>query len=86
MASRLLAWKFVLTALILKAEGGYTGQEHNVVMCACSPREIELVESAVKEADPAAFTVILESSEILGYGFPNLKVAEHETAAKAVKP
>lgn len=64
---------------IIKSEGGYTGDEHNVLMCACSQRDIVLVESAVKKADPKAFTIILESSEVLGEGFSNVKVAEKDS-------
>ena len=36
------------------------------------------VESAVKDIDANAFSVILESSEVLGNGFRMLRVAEPE--------
>lgn len=68
---------------ILKSYGGYTHDEHNVLMCACSQRDIALVENAVKKADAKAFTIILESSEVLGEGFSNVKVAEAEKRENA---
>lgn len=63
---------------IIKSEGGYTGDDHSVLMCACSQRDIVLVESAIKKSDPKAFTIILESSEVLGEGFKSVKVAEKD--------
>ena len=61
---------------IIHAEGGYRGDPRDVVICACSTKDMILVEKAVKAADEAAFTVVLESSEVLGYGFRSVRVAE----------
>ena len=63
---------------ILPAAGGYTDIRRDVVLCACSNREMVNVERAVKQADPQAFTIILDSSEVLGNGFRTVKVAEPE--------
>ena len=63
---------------IIDARGGYRKDHRDVVMCACSNKEMILVERAVKKADPAAFTVILESHEVLGQGFRSVRVAERE--------
>ena len=61
---------------IIDARGGYRGDHRDVVMCACSTKEMLTVERAVKEVDPMAFTVILESNEVLGEGFKSFRVAE----------
>ena len=54
---------------IIEARGGYRGDHRDVVMCACSTKEMLTVERAVRIIDPNAFTVILESNEVLGEGF-----------------
>ena len=61
---------------ILRAQGGYRGDPRDVVMCACSNKDMIRVERAVKTVDPRAFTVILESNEVLGEGFRTVRVAE----------
>ena len=61
---------------ILHAQGGYRGDPRDVVMCACSNKDMIRVERAVKAVDPRAFTVILESNEVLGEGFRTIRVAE----------
>ena len=63
-------------ATIIEAKGAYRGDHRDVVMCACSTKEMLTVERAVKEVDPMAFTVILESNEVLGEGFKSFRVAE----------
>ena len=66
---------------LFKAKGGYTGEERDVLMCACSGKDMLGVEKAVKEADPMAFTVILESNEVMGEGFRRITVAEKQEKA-----
>ena len=61
---------------IIEARGGYRLDHRDVVMCACSTKEMLTVERAVKDVDADAFTVILESNEVLGEGFKNFRVAE----------
>ncbi len=61
---------------ILQAQGGYKGERRDVVLCACSNKDMIHVEQAVKAVDPRAFTVILESNEVLGEGFRRIRVAE----------
>lgn len=63
---------------ILKAQGGYQGEEKELVMVACRTRDMFLVERAVKEAAEDAFLVILDSGETHGNGFSVTKVAEQE--------
>ena len=61
---------------IIQAQGGYRGDQRQVVLCACSNREMYDVQHAVKEADPDSFLIILESNEVHGEGFQMLKVGE----------
>ena len=63
-------------ATIIEAKGAYCGDHRDVVMCACSTKEMLTVERAVKLVDPNAFTVILESNEVLGEGFKSFCVAQ----------
>ena len=55
----------------LKAKGGFTEEDKSVVMCACDNKQMYPIQNAVKEADPKAFIIILESNEVLGEGFKN---------------
>ena len=47
-----------------------------VVICACNNKEMFFVQQVVKEVDPAAFTVILESNEVHGEGFKMFQIGE----------
>lgn len=53
----------------LEARGGYTDGEMDVVMCACNNKQMFPIRHAVKAEDPDAFTIILESNEVVGAGF-----------------
>lgn len=53
----------------LQAIGSYSKDNKNVVMCACDPKQIHLIQNAVKEIDENAFMVIMDSSEVRGEGF-----------------
>lgn len=61
---------------ILKGMGGYKMDKKEVVVCACNNKEMYFVQQVVKEVDPAAFTVVLESNEVHGEGFKMLKIGE----------
>ena len=61
---------------LLDARGGYKQERRDVVMCACSTKQMYLVEKAVKKIDPDAFIIIMESNEVLGEGFDNTRVAQ----------
>lgn len=56
-------------ATFLKAEGSYSGEKKDVVMCACNNKQMYSIRNAVKEIDPNAFIIIMESNEVLGEGF-----------------
>lgn len=61
---------------ILSAYGGYCGEKKQVVMCACSNKEMFQVQQAVKAADPQSFLIILESNEVHGEGFHMVQIGE----------
>lgn len=54
---------------IIKATGGYQGDQKQVVMCACNNKQMYFVQKAVKNIDPDSFLIVLESNEVLGEGF-----------------
>ena len=58
---------------ILHGQGGYTGKERKVLMCAFKQREIAAIRSAVKEIDPTAFLIVCNAHEVLGEGFRDYK-------------
>lgn len=53
----------------LKAQGSYSGEDKDVVMCTCNNKQMYGIRSVVKEIDPNAFIIIMESNEVLGEGF-----------------
>lgn len=56
-------------ATLLRGVGSYSKEEKQVVMCACSNKQMHVIQKAVKEIDDEAFLVIMESSEVRGKGF-----------------
>ncbi|MDD6188259.1 MAG: YitT family protein [Clostridiales bacterium] len=64
---------------VISAQGGYSGKEKQIVMCACSSREMYRVQTEVKAADPASFVVIMESNEVLGEGFKMVRIGGDTT-------
>ena len=62
-------------ATFLKAEGSYSGEEKDVVMCACNNKQMFTIRSAVKAIDAKAFIIIMESNEVLGEGFKKVPIS-----------
>ena len=56
-------------ATFLKGKGSFDGEEKDVVMCACSNKQMFSIRKAAMEVDPDAFLIILESNEVVGEGF-----------------
>lgn len=54
---------------ILPVEGGYTGEQKNMLICVLKSSEVSRVRKIIKEADPNTFMVITEAREIFGEGF-----------------
>ncbi len=56
-------------ATILRARGGYSGADRQVVLCASSDKEMYAIRRRAHELDPAAFVIIVDSNEVIGEGF-----------------
>ena len=54
---------------ILKGMGSYSKVNKDVVMCACNNKQMYSIKKLVHELDPKAFTIIMESNEVVGEGF-----------------
>lgn len=54
---------------ILHGQGGYSGAEKQVLMCAIKQQQIVSLKRLVKETDPAAFLIVCDAHEVLGDGF-----------------
>lgn len=57
----------------LKGEGLYTGQDKNVIFVVVSRRELTILKNWISEIDPNAFVTVIDTREILGDGFGQLK-------------
>lgn len=64
---------------LIDVKGSFQYDEKQLVMCACSNKQMYEVERAVKEAAPESFIIILESNEVHGEGFSITRVAEAPT-------
>ena len=58
---------------IFTAKGGYKGDERQVLMCACSDKQMYQVNRVAKRIDVDAFIVIMESKAVYGEGFKRFK-------------
>lgn len=54
---------------ILKGIGSYSKKNKDVVMCACNNKQMYTIKKMVHTIDPKAFTIIVESNEVVGEGF-----------------
>lgn len=54
---------------ILRGIGSYSKKEKAVVMCACNNKQMYTIKKIAHRVDPKAFTIIVESNEVLGEGF-----------------
>lgn len=63
---------------VLGAQGGYQGAEKQVVICACSSKEMYRIQRIVKEVDPQSFLIVLESHEVYGEGFHMIQIGEEK--------
>ena len=54
---------------ILKGMGSYSKREKDVIMCACNNKQMYMIKKMVHKLDPQAFTIIMESNEVVGEGF-----------------
>lgn len=56
-------------ATLLKGVGSYSKTDKQVVLCACSHKQMHMVQKAVKEVDSSAFLVMMEANQVRGKGF-----------------
>ena len=54
---------------ILKGMGSYSKRQKDVIMCACNNKQMYMIKKMVHKLDPQAFTIIMESNEVVGEGF-----------------
>ncbi len=54
---------------ILQGMGSYSKEHKDVVMCACNNKQMYTIKKMVRQIDPKAFTIIMESNEVVGEGF-----------------
>jgi len=57
----------------LPGTGMYTGQPHNVLMCALTVTEVPQLKAVVSAQDPNAFVIVSPVQEVLGKGFAPLR-------------
>lgn len=57
---------------VLKAQGGYSGKEKNVLLCACFDNQTQKFIKRIKSADENAFFIVTQSKQIVGNGFMRL--------------
>ena len=56
---------------ILKAQGGYSKQDKDVLLCACFDNQTHKLIKKIKSVDENAFFIVTQSKQILGNGFIN---------------
>ena len=54
---------------IIKGIGSYSKEEKDVIMCACNNKQMYTIKKLALKIDPKAFTIIMESNEVIGEGF-----------------
>ena len=54
---------------VLHGQGGWSGEERQVLMCAFKQKQIVAMKQYVKELDPDAFLIVCDAHEVLGQGF-----------------
>lgn len=53
----------------LQGQGGWSGAEKKVILCAFKQRQIVAMKETVRKADPDAFMIVTAAHEVLGEGF-----------------
>ena len=56
-------------ATIVRATGGYQGDQKALVLCAVNRLELPLLKRAVREVDERAFAMIVPTKQVVGEGF-----------------
>lgn len=66
---------------ILQGRGGYGGHPKDVVLCACSNKQLYEIGRAVRALDPGSFLIMLQSNEVHGEGFRRLELGNSDDEA-----
>ena len=64
--SKEVTHRFVRGVTVLQAKGAYTGEEKQMLYCACSSFEVVDITNLVKEIDEHAFVTVLEANKVHG--------------------
>lgn len=56
-------------ATLMRAKGGYTGREREVLYVVVSRNELTRLKNLISEKDPRAFVVVTDARNVLGEGF-----------------
>ncbi len=57
---------------VYKAEGGYTGEERQILVTILGNRDYVKIKKLIKEVDPNVFVITRRANEVLGKGFDNI--------------
>lgn len=57
----------------LRGQGLFTGEEKQIIYTVVSRREVAILKEYISRIDPDAFITVMDTKEILGEGFQNLK-------------
>ncbi|KQC06377.1 MAG: hypothetical protein APR54_07370 [Candidatus Cloacimonas sp. SDB] len=65
---------------IIKAQGGYTGRDSDILFCAMNRRQVAVMRDIVRDIDPKAFVLLTDVWDVMGYGFRsrNLDLTSNE--------
>jgi uncharacterized membrane-anchored protein YitT (DUF2179 family) len=58
----------------LEGTGMYTGEVHNVLLCAATKAQLTHLKTIVHQTDPQAFVVVGPAEEVLGKGFKGFDI------------
>lgn len=67
----MIVYDFNRGVTVLKGQGGYSGTDRNVLLCACYDNQTHKLIKKIKSADENAFFIVTQSKQIIGNGFVN---------------
>lgn len=67
----MIVYDFNRGVTVLKGQGGYSGEDKNVLLCACYDNQTHKLIKKIKSADENAFFIVTQSKQIIGNGFVN---------------
>lgn len=57
---------------LIPAKGAYSGQPHEILLCALRNNEFYKIKRLVNQIDPNAFLIVTNAGEVLGEGFQSI--------------